>query len=460
MKKQFLSGVIATVLLFGLLCSRAEASDDLVFRISNLQSQIASLTVGLNALLAQQASTTPSLIVVSPNGGESYRIGDVVNIKWTASNLSTSSSVYIELRSSAGVSPVATKIAVVPAIGLYYSWKIPSTVTAGSYIIEIYKANKYGNIDSNSSVKDISDASFTITSSTGTLQGYYFTKNLGLGSEGADVRMLQKFLVSKGFLSSSDVSGYFGNRTKTALAGYQASVGIAPADGYFGPITRARVNAELATSPIVASLVITSPIGDMWMASSSNKITWTASQNIATVRLASYLLGTSKNGYFAQGIPASQGYYNFTTGPSPLLGSFILEIEGLDVNNNVIATAKTTFSIIASNSPIIKSISSTSGISGQAITITGSGFINGNNNGYGSSEVDFLKGGVWVGTIAPVATDPLAISLDGTVLKFTLDPVFVANIGSGTYQLQVSNPITGGKSNTVQFTVLPFYGTY
>ena len=33
--------------------------------------------------------------------------------------------------------------------------------------------------------------------------------------------------------------GYFGNLTKAAVAAYQTSVGITPAVGYFGPITRA-----------------------------------------------------------------------------------------------------------------------------------------------------------------------------------------------------------------------------
>jgi hypothetical protein len=72
-----------------------------------------------------------------------------------------------------------------------------------------------------------------------------FTSDLTLGSTGSQVSALQSWLVSKGFLTmpSGVAMGYFGGLTQAALARYQASVGISPAAGYFGPITRAKVNA-------------------------------------------------------------------------------------------------------------------------------------------------------------------------------------------------------------------------
>jgi peptidoglycan hydrolase-like protein with peptidoglycan-binding domain len=58
--------------------------------------------------------------------------------------------------------------------------------------------------------------------------------------------MLQSFLVSKGFLviPTGISMGQFGSLTRRAVAQYQASVGITPANGFFGPITRAHVNAK------------------------------------------------------------------------------------------------------------------------------------------------------------------------------------------------------------------------
>jgi len=70
--------------------------------------------------------------------------------------------------------------------------------------------------------------------------------NLTVGSVGEDVRTLQKFLNDKGFTVANSGPGSPGNETtrfglltKAALAKFQASVGISPASGFFGPITRA-----------------------------------------------------------------------------------------------------------------------------------------------------------------------------------------------------------------------------
>lgn len=68
-----------------------------------------------------------------------------------------------------------------------------------------------------------------------------FTRDLTIGSTGADVTALQNLLISKGFTIAAGATGYFGGQTQAALAQYQASVGITPAAGYFGPITRAKV---------------------------------------------------------------------------------------------------------------------------------------------------------------------------------------------------------------------------
>lgn len=78
-----------------------------------------------------------------------------------------------------------------------------------------------------------------------------FTRNLTLQSSGADVKMLQQFLNGQGFPVASQGSGspgnettYFGSKTQQALANFQKSVGITPASGYFGPITRAYINSH------------------------------------------------------------------------------------------------------------------------------------------------------------------------------------------------------------------------
>lgn len=68
------------------------------------------------------------------------------------------------------------------------------------------------------------------------------TMDLTVGSTGAEVTELQNWLIGKGYSIPAGATGYFGAQTQAALAAFQAANGISPAAGYFGPITRAKVN--------------------------------------------------------------------------------------------------------------------------------------------------------------------------------------------------------------------------
>jgi hypothetical protein len=82
---------------------------------------------------------------------------------------------------------------------------------------------------------------------------YTFTRNLTIGSTGADVTALQNFLISNGNTIPAGATGYFGAQTRDALVAYQAAKGITPAAGYFGPITMASINANtVVVTPTVA----------------------------------------------------------------------------------------------------------------------------------------------------------------------------------------------------------------
>ncbi len=73
--------------------------------------------------------------------------------------------------------------------------------------------------------------------------GVTFTHDLTIGSKGSEVVALQQILVAKGYLVVPSSYGYFGSLTKAAVAKWQAAVGISPATGYFGPKSRAVLNA-------------------------------------------------------------------------------------------------------------------------------------------------------------------------------------------------------------------------
>lgn len=79
--------------------------------------------------------------------------------------------------------------------------------------------------------------------------------DLDIGSSGAAVVALQNYLiqaasgVAAARLAGAGATGAFGIITKAALVEFQMSVGISPASGYYGPVTR----SFIAAHPLVAS---------------------------------------------------------------------------------------------------------------------------------------------------------------------------------------------------------------
>ncbi len=81
---------------------------------------------------------------------------------------------------------------------------------------------------------------------------------LSLGSRDEDVRALQIFLNGNGFIlattgpgSPGNETDFFGPLTQSVLSNYQASVGL-PANGLFGPLTRAAIKKQPVFIPPVA----------------------------------------------------------------------------------------------------------------------------------------------------------------------------------------------------------------
>lgn len=85
----------------------------------------------------------------------------------------------------------------------------------------------------------------TTSTTTITTVAYVFTRDLEMGMKGEDVRALQQYLNTHGFVIAQSGDGspgyettYFGSLTRAALIRYQSSKGILPTAGYFGPKTR------------------------------------------------------------------------------------------------------------------------------------------------------------------------------------------------------------------------------
>lgn len=86
-------------------------------------------------------------------------------------------------------------------------------------------------------------------------ENFTFSRNLAFGIRGEDVRQLQLYLNTKGFLVASSGRGspgnetdYFGPATQVALASFQRANGITTDTGYFGPLTRTLIAGYASTA--------------------------------------------------------------------------------------------------------------------------------------------------------------------------------------------------------------------
>lgn len=89
-----------------------------------------------------------------------------------------------------------------------------------------------------------------------------FTMDLTVGSSGAQVSALQQVLVSNGYLvmPAGVAMGYFGSLTKSAVMKWQAAVGL-PATGFFGPMSRAKLNGSAGATGTVPGTTVGGTVG-------------------------------------------------------------------------------------------------------------------------------------------------------------------------------------------------------
>ncbi len=123
------------------------------------------------------------------------------------------------------------------------------------------------------------------------------SSNLTVGSRGAEVVQLQGILSEAGYLSVGLPTGYFGSKTKAAVASFQKAVGV-PSTGYFGPLSRAALESWMsaALSRMGASGSMT---GTVASSNASAQPTGSVSTNGSSISTSLAPLGPT--GYWYQG---------------------------------------------------------------------------------------------------------------------------------------------------------------
>ncbi|MFA6446060.1 MAG: hypothetical protein WCW14_02305, partial [Candidatus Paceibacterota bacterium] len=124
-------------------------------------------------------SKQPSLTLVSPNGGETYKKGDTVNIRWNTENISSTIDINLLKADGSIVYNLVSQLdpqngSQVDSIGPSYSWWVPTDngpggrkIDAGTYKIQIIVP---GYNDEGRGVADASDNYFTVTNASITSQ--------------------------------------------------------------------------------------------------------------------------------------------------------------------------------------------------------------------------------------------------------------------------------------------------
>ncbi len=209
-------------------------------------------------------------------------------------------------------------------------------------------------------------------------QGYSFSNDLSVGASGGDVSNLQTWLINNGFdipaVSAGITSkGFFGSQTKSALMRYQTSIQL-PSFGFFGPLTRARLNGWSNNSN--AFNVISPNGGEVWVKGTTQTIKWNTPSflraTFVDIKLVPYQ-APCPTGYvcamdsmmirapytLATGVSIDQRSFNWNIDTSIHDGSYTIQICQVGTSNCVVSHSTftvTSNSVSTGNAPVISGI--------------------------------------------------------------------------------------------------------
>jgi hypothetical protein len=221
------------------------------------------------------SSTQPSITVTSPNGGETWKVGETHDITWASTGLGSS---MVEIYLQIDLSNTPNVVSYVPASAGTYSWTIPAQLS-GQNTVGINK-KIYIRSMNNTTIGDYSDNYFTIVAPT-TLP------LVASCSASPNPAILGQTLVT--FMSSaSGGTGVYSSSwsgSSCSGQGMTCSKSFLSAGTYIAHLTvtsgsqtataDCSVVVNAATQP---SITVTSPNGgETWAKGSTHTITWTSS---------------------------------------------------------------------------------------------------------------------------------------------------------------------------------------
>lgn len=280
---------------------------------------------------------------------------------------------------------------------------------------------------------------------------------------GGQVSQLQQYL-------NINPTGYFGTITRGRVASLQSQYGVYPVSGGVGPLTRALIQKLCSgvvitppPTPIATSFSLRTPfalnVGQTGTEISLRQLTLqidSINSNTAQVTMGeSCIPGTQCFYYPHQTIVMTpnqpilfQGYTialtNISNPPIPYSMNSVPP-------TNLQAIFYVTKDLVSTITPLINSITPTSGPTGTVVTMYGSGFTQDNTVHFGSGgamHVASSNGGTMLTYTIPQGVGPCDYVGDTSLVRCM---VAIQQVQPGMYNISVSN--SNGQSGTLPFSV-------
>jgi len=433
---------------------------------TNYQIQIkqSGVTSDLSdAIFTILPSGDPTIVVTSPNGGESWNLGGTYNITWNALNMTGNVGIKL-FRNGVSLGYVATDV---PASGGSYSWTISNIIGAGpispgtNYKIQVKQSGVAGDLsDAVFTILPSGDPTIVVTSPNGgenwNLGGTYnVTWNASNMTGNVGIKLFQNG-VSLGYIAT-DISASGGSYSWT-ISDIIGAGPISPGTNYKIQVKQSGVAGDLSDAVFTIlpsgdpTIVVTSPNGgESWHIGGTYNVTWNASNMTGNVGIKLFQNGVSL-GYIATDISASGGSYSWTisdiigAGPISAGTNYQIQVKQSGVAGDL---SDAVFTILPPSSLFITVTAPNGGESWNIgstynITWTSSGVT-------GNVGIKLFRNGVSLGYVAidvPVSSGSYSWTIS--------DIIGVGPISAGTnYQIQVKQSGVAGDLSDAVFTILP-----
>lgn len=299
--------------------------------------------------------STPSITVISPNGGETLYVGSIKNITWT----STGTEGNVKIRCSTNNGDQWTELIASTENDGSYPWTIPG-VASNQCLVEVSETDG-SPLDTSDNVFSIEyTPTITVTSPNG-------GENLDVDSnhtitwntKGNVGNVMIQYSVNGGTLwdtiaQSTENDGSF-NWTVPDKPSDNCLVRISAGDPESG-LSDTSNDVFSIVSPSLGSITVTSPNGgEKWFVGSTHEIKWTA-EGIDKVPYVTIEYSINRgNTWFtivSSVANASNGVFNWTV-PNTPSDKCIVRVRGVDEDNAPSDTSDRQFSIRSLPSPSI-----------------------------------------------------------------------------------------------------------